>query len=51
MVREGAIEEVALPEIGFVLLGIDRVDGTPLIDIGTDQIRPREVLLGQRLKS
>jgi len=29
------------------MLGIERVDGTPLIDLGADWIRPREVLLGQ----
>jgi hypothetical protein len=29
------------------LLGIERVDGTPLVDLGADQICPREVPLGQ----
>jgi hypothetical protein len=36
MVREGAIDEVALPEISSVMLGIERVDDTPLIDLGAD---------------
>lgn len=46
VVREGAVNVVALPEIGQfrrVLVGIERSGVTPFIDLRADQIGAREV--------